>query len=98
MRFLSGRQSLDGISTAYRDCWESIHGGSPGWTFDPRNPLSTIDEPHLDRGRRVDYLLLRCGDHGPTLRTIDCRLTLDRPVAGILPSDHYGVTASLITE
>lgn len=97
MRFLTGRQSLDGTSTAYRDCWESVHGDLPGWTFDPRNPLTAIDEPWLDRGRRVDYLLVGCADHGPTLRITDCRLTLDRPVDGSLPSDHYGLTADLAT-
>lgn len=95
MRFLTGRQSLDGLSTAYHDCWESAHGDLPGWTFDPRNPLTAIDEPDLDRGRRVDYLLLGCGDHGPALHIADCHLTLNRPVNGSLPSDHYGVTASL---
>ena len=66
MRLFTGRQSLDCFSTAYRDCWESIHGHlngytvdpanplrasvEPGLTFEPGNPLSTIDEPGLDRG------------------------------------------------
>jgi len=95
MRFLTGRQSLDGTSTAYRDCWESTHGNEDGWTFDPRNPLSAIDEPGLDRGRRIDYLLVRCGDHGPTLSVEDCRLALHRPLSGVMPSDHYGVVADL---
>jgi hypothetical protein len=89
--------NLDGISTAYRDSWESVHGDLDGWTFDPRNTLTAIDEPGLDRGRRVDYLLVRCADHGPTLRITDCRLALDRPIGGLLPSDHYGVTAHLAT-
>jgi endonuclease/exonuclease/phosphatase family metal-dependent hydrolase len=95
MRFLTGRTSLDGVSTAYRDCWESVHGAADGWTFDPANPLTAIDEPDLDRGRRVDYVMLRCGDHGPTLRVADCRLALHEPVNGVLPSDHYGVVADL---
>lgn len=34
MRFWTGRQSLDGPSTAYRDCWESVHGD------DPEGPLT----------------------------------------------------------
>jgi endonuclease/exonuclease/phosphatase family metal-dependent hydrolase len=95
MRFLAGRTSLDGVSTAYRDCWESAHGAADGWTFDPTNPLTAIDEPDLDRGRRIDHLLVRCGDHGPTLRVEDCRLALDEPVNGVMPSDHYGVVADL---
>jgi hypothetical protein len=70
---------LDGTSTAYRDCWESVHGDDPGWTFDPANPLTHHDEPDLNRGRRIDYLLVRCRDHGPTLRIADCRLAPTSP-------------------
>jgi endonuclease/exonuclease/phosphatase family metal-dependent hydrolase len=95
MWFWTGRRSLDGTSTAYRDCWESVHGTEPGLTFEPRNPLSAIDEPGLDRGRRIDYLLVRCGDHGPTLRIADCRRVFDEPVGGVMASDHYGVVADL---
>ena len=95
MWFWTGRRSLDGTSTAYRDCWESVHGTEPGLTFEPANPLSAVDEPGLDRGRRIDYLLVRCGDHGPTLRIADCRRVFDEPVDGVMASDHYGVLADL---
>jgi endonuclease/exonuclease/phosphatase family metal-dependent hydrolase len=97
VRFLAGEQSLDGESTAYRDCWEAVHPGEPGATFDPRNPLTAVDEPGLDGGRRIDYLFVRCGDHGPTLRTGDCRVVLDSADDGIWPSDHFGVLADLTT-
>jgi hypothetical protein len=95
MRFFTGRQSLDGVSTSYADCWRTVHRDEPGLTFDPRNPLSSIDEPELDQGRRIDYLLVRCGDHGPTLRVADCLLALEDPVDGVQPSDHYAVVADL---
>lgn len=95
MRFFTGRQSLGGVSTAYRDCWEAAHPGESGATFDPDNPLTRIDEPELDGGRRIDYLLVRCGDHGPTLRVTDCTLALNQPSAGSMPSDHYAVLADL---
>jgi endonuclease/exonuclease/phosphatase family metal-dependent hydrolase len=95
MRFLTGRQSLDGLSTAYRDVWESVHGEAAGWTFDPANPLTVVDEPGLDRGRRIDYVLVRCGDHGPTLGIVDAGLAVHEPVDGVQPSDHYGVYADL---
>jgi endonuclease/exonuclease/phosphatase family metal-dependent hydrolase len=95
LRFWTGKQSLDGTSTAYRDCWESVHGDEPGWTFDPANPLSHHDEPHLDRGRRIDYLLVRCADHGPTLRITGCQRVFDAPIGGSFASDHYGVVADL---
>ena len=84
------------MSVAYRDAWESVHGADPGHTFAPGNPLTAIDEPGLDRGRRIDYLLVRCGDHGPTLRVAGCRLALVEPVDGVQPSDHYAVVADLV--
>ena len=74
---------------------ESVNGNEPGLTFEPANPLSAVDEPGLDRGRRIDYLLVRCGDHGPTLRIADCRRVFDEPVDGVMASDHYGVLADL---
>jgi endonuclease/exonuclease/phosphatase family metal-dependent hydrolase len=95
MRFFTGRTSLDAISTAYRDAWESVHGGAPGHTLDPRNPLRDIEEPGERQGRRVDYVLVRCGDHGPTLQIADAGLAAHEPVEGVQPSDHYGVVADL---
>jgi endonuclease/exonuclease/phosphatase family metal-dependent hydrolase len=95
MRFWTGRQSLDGLSVAYRDAWESVHDERPGYTFDPRNPLTAHDEPGLDRGRRIDYLLVRCGGHGPTLKVRTCELTFADPVDGVWASDHFGVVADL---
>jgi endonuclease/exonuclease/phosphatase family metal-dependent hydrolase len=95
MWFWTGRRSLDGTSTAYRDCWESVHGADPGWTIDPSNPLTHLEERDVNRGRRIDYLLVRCGDHGPTLRIADCRRVFDEPVGGVMASDHYGVVADL---
>jgi endonuclease/exonuclease/phosphatase family metal-dependent hydrolase len=93
--FWTGRKSLDGTSTAYRDCWESVHGADPGWTIDPGNPLTHLEEWDANRGRRIDYLLVRCGDHGPSLRIADCRRVFDEPVGGVMASDHYGVVADL---
>jgi endonuclease/exonuclease/phosphatase family metal-dependent hydrolase len=97
MRFWTGRQSLSGLSVAYRDTWESVHGQRPGWTFDPRNPLTAHDEPGLDRGRRIDYLLVRCGPHGPTLKIDSCALAFAEPVDDVWASDHLGVLADLHT-
>jgi hypothetical protein len=34
-----GRQSLSGMSVAYRNAWEAVHPGDPGHTFTPDNPL-----------------------------------------------------------
>jgi endonuclease/exonuclease/phosphatase family metal-dependent hydrolase len=93
VRFITGRQSLEGTSVCYRDAWESVHGAEPGETFTPANPLVTDwDWPY----RRLDYVLVRCGEHGgPTLEITGCERFLDEPVDGVWASDHFGVTAEL---
>jgi endonuclease/exonuclease/phosphatase family metal-dependent hydrolase len=93
MRFWRGLQSLDGISVCYRDAWESRDGHDPGHTFTPRNPLvADHDWPF----RRIDYILVRCGEHGgPTLQVSACELVLDKPVDRVWASDHFGVVADL---
>jgi hypothetical protein len=59
------------------------------------NPLTRGEERDVNRGRRIDYLLVRCHDHGPTLRIADCRMAFHEPVAGVWASDHYGLVADL---
>jgi endonuclease/exonuclease/phosphatase family metal-dependent hydrolase len=92
-RFWTGRQSLGGMSVCYRDAWESTHADDPGHTFTPRNAI------HRDRDwpfRRIDYLFVRCGEHGgPTLDVAACELLFDEPVCGIWASDHFGLVADL---
>ena len=93
-RFWTGRQSLEGMSVCYRDAWESRHPGEPGHTFGvPDNPLGVDwDWPF----RRIDYVFVRCGEHGgPTLEIKSCELIFDKPVDGVWGSDHFGVVADL---
>ena len=93
VRFWTGRQSLGGLSVCYRDAWESAHPGELGHTFTPRNPLmGDRDWPF----RRIDYIFVRCGEHGgPTLAITSCALAFDQPVDGVWASDHFGVVADL---
>jgi endonuclease/exonuclease/phosphatase family metal-dependent hydrolase len=93
IRFWCGRQSLDGTSVCYRDAWESIHPREPGETFTPSNPLMTDwDWPF----RRVDFIFVRCGEHGgPTLEITSCDRIFDEPVNGVWASDHFGLVADL---
>jgi endonuclease/exonuclease/phosphatase family metal-dependent hydrolase len=98
IRFWTGKQSLDGLGVSYRDCWAATSGQTPGHTFTPENRLTTTAEAgewELELGRRIDYILVRCSDHGPTLHVAECRRLFDRPAAGIWPSDHFGVGAVL---
>jgi endonuclease/exonuclease/phosphatase family metal-dependent hydrolase len=93
VRFWSGRQSLNGMSVCYRDAWESTHPGDPGHTFTPRNPLvADWDWPF----RRIDYIFVRCGDHGgPTLAISSCTRIFDEPSNSVWASDHFGLVADL---
>ena len=93
IRFWSGRQSLGDMSVCYRDAWESKHPGDPGHTYTPRNPLLwDWDWPF----RRIDYIFVRCGEHGgPTLVIAACARIFDEPINGVWASDHFGLVADL---
>jgi endonuclease/exonuclease/phosphatase family metal-dependent hydrolase len=95
VRFWTGRQSLEGISVAYRDAWAAVHPTDPGHTFTPADPLVSAGEMSLELGRRIDYVLVRCGIHGPPLEIADCRRVFEQPVDGVWASDHFGVLADL---
>jgi endonuclease/exonuclease/phosphatase family metal-dependent hydrolase len=93
VRFWTGRQALHGMSVAYRDAWEAARPLAPGHTFTPLNPLERAGEMSLELGRRIDYVMVRCGVHGPSLNVTECFRVFDRPVDGIWASDHFGVVA-----
>jgi endonuclease/exonuclease/phosphatase family metal-dependent hydrolase len=44
-----------------------------------------------ESGQRSDYLMVRCGDHGPTLRVMSCSQILTEPAV----NGHFGVTAEV---
>jgi endonuclease/exonuclease/phosphatase family metal-dependent hydrolase len=94
IRFWTGRQSLDGMSVYYQDAWEAVHGDDPGHTFTPENALRS-DAWTPRPGRRIDYIMVRCGDHGASLDIRACELGFAHPVDGIWASDHFGVVADL---
>jgi endonuclease/exonuclease/phosphatase family metal-dependent hydrolase len=97
VRFWRGLQSLGERSVCYRDAWESAHPGEPGHTFTPRNPLvvTGADNWPLELGRRIDYVMVRCVERGPTLEIRASERIFDEPVEGVWASDHFGVVADL---
>ena len=106
LRFWTGRQSLGGLSVCNPDAWEAVHPGKPedtGHTFTRRNPLVARGEMPLEPGRRIDYILLRCSDHGPTLEVCSCERVFDQPEQvdqtknQVWASDHFGILAELGT-
>ncbi|MFG1945526.1 endonuclease/exonuclease/phosphatase family protein [Nonomuraea sp. NPDC048826] len=95
LRFWRGLQSLEGMSVCYRDAWEWAHPDADGHTFSPVNPLVTEGNWPRETGRRIDYVLVRCGPTGPPLGLEACFRVFDRPVGGVWASDHFGVVADL---
>jgi endonuclease/exonuclease/phosphatase family metal-dependent hydrolase len=92
-RFWTGRQALDATSVCYRDAWESAHPDEPGHTFTPETPIMIGGDWPF---RRIDYILVRCGEHeGPTLDIARCDRIFLEPVDGVWASDHFGVMADL---
>jgi endonuclease/exonuclease/phosphatase family metal-dependent hydrolase len=84
------------VSVAYRDAWAAAHRAYPGHTFSPTNMLVRKGEMPRERGRRIDYVFVRCDDHGPTLDVDSCELVFDKPVLGVWASDHFGLLADLV--
>lgn len=95
IRFWRGLQALDGTSVSYRDVWELTHGTEPGPTFAPSMTPIMEDHWRTDLDRRIDYIFVRCGRAGPTLRVTNCGHTFEGPLDGVWPSDHCGVVADL---
>jgi endonuclease/exonuclease/phosphatase family metal-dependent hydrolase len=92
IRYLSGLATLDGASTYLQDAWRLAGDGGPGLTWSNANPHAALDrEPE----RRLDYIF--SGFHGRDGggRPVECRVVADTPVAGVWPSDHFGVLAVL---
>jgi endonuclease/exonuclease/phosphatase family metal-dependent hydrolase len=49
----------------------------------------------LELGCRMDYVMVRCTDYGPTLGITACERIFDEPIEGVLASDHFGIVAEL---
>lgn len=93
VRFLTGRQSLAGTGVCYQDAWTAVRPGDPGPTFTPDNPLVRDGDMPCEPGRRIDYILVRCTAHGPTLQVAGCERVFTDHAHPV--SDHYGVLADL---
>lgn len=93
IRFFTGRQSLEGMSVCYRDAWASVHPDVPGHTYTPDNEIMADGDWPF---RRIDHILVRCGEHGgPTLTIRGCQRIFDRPRDGVWASDHFGLIADV---
>lgn len=100
IRYLSGLQSLQGLSVHYDDAWR-VAGDGPGHTWSVDNPLAAAEIESLvgqpNHRRRIDYIFTGSAHAHPDARTRVSAVQLvgDRPVDNICLSDHYGLLADL---
>jgi endonuclease/exonuclease/phosphatase family metal-dependent hydrolase len=96
IRFLTGRKSLDGQGTYWRDAWARIHPHDDGYTWSARNPQVVR---LVERNRRIDYIFVGpLADDGRGA-IVDARVVLDQPDKdGVFPSDHFAVFAEIALE
>lgn len=101
IRFLTGKQSLDGISVYFADAWQDGGDGTAGntWSHENRVALRAVmDRMRLGRkhARRIDYIFLcQPGEFRRYARVRRCRVELNQPHRGVWPSDHYAVYAEI---
>lgn len=100
IRYLTGRQSLEGCSVLYHDAW-AVAGQGPGYTW-------SIDNPNAERGaeqivgqpnyrNRFDYVFVGSWEAHPkaSARIQSAELAFDQPIDGLWASDHFGVVVDL---
>jgi endonuclease/exonuclease/phosphatase family metal-dependent hydrolase len=103
IRFLTGRQALDGRSVCYYDAWELAgHGPGETWTASNPNALAGIEQIIRQKNyhRRFDYVLVGGWDAHPKGRAEvqSAEVVFGQPTDGIWPSDHYGVMVDIEVE
>jgi endonuclease/exonuclease/phosphatase family metal-dependent hydrolase len=95
-QFLTGRASLAGQGTYWRDAFARRHPHSDGFTWSARNPYVARA---VERNRRVDYVFVGPMRDGGPGAIVHARVVLDLPGGGdVYPSDHFGVFAELALE
>ena len=95
IRFLTGLQTLNGVSFYLRDAWQHAGGGADGTTWSTRNPYG---RHHLEPDLRIDYIFVGPPKPNGVGDIEDCKVVCDEPSDGVWPSDHFGVVAEIRTE
>jgi endonuclease/exonuclease/phosphatase family metal-dependent hydrolase len=100
IRYLTGRQSLDGRSVLYHDAW-AVAGAGAGYTWTDENPNTRAGIAQIVRQptyrNRFDYVFVGSWDAHPKAHAHvrSAALAFDRPIDGIWASDHFGVVVDL---
>jgi endonuclease/exonuclease/phosphatase family metal-dependent hydrolase len=96
IRFMKGLSTLGGKAKGiyFADTF-GIVGRGDGTTFSRHNPFaSDLREPD----RRIDYIFVRGPDGRGRGEPLDAHVCFDRPIDGVFPSDHFGVSATIRAE
>jgi endonuclease/exonuclease/phosphatase family metal-dependent hydrolase len=91
MRMLTGHAAVPVPKLVFHDAWE-VAGSGPGLTWSNANPYAVLD---LEPNRRIDYVLVGWPKSGGRGQVLDVDLVGIDPIDGVVPSDHYGVLATL---
>ncbi len=92
-QFLTGRASLLGRGTYWRDAYHRRHPRSDGFTWSARNPYVVRN---VERNRRIDYIFVGPMQEQSPGAILHSRVVLDLPNADdVYPSDHFGVFAEM---
>ncbi len=94
IRFLCGLTSLQGRSTFFQDAWRMAGDGSPGYTWDNRNPYAAM---MYEPDRRLDYIFVGPADYTRDGRgwIESTRVVANQATNGVYPTDHFGVLAEI---
>ncbi len=92
IRMLTGRAAVPVPRLVFQDAWEMAGANGPGATWSRSNPWTT---PVLWPDRRIDYVFTPWPRQGGAGHAVRCELAGDKPVDGVIPSDHYAVLADL---
>ena len=95
VRLLTGASAPAVPGLVFTDAWAAGGDGSPGHTWDRRNPhLADATWPQ----RRLDYVLVSWPRPKPLGSVARCWLAGVEPVEGVVASDHHAVVADLRTD
>lgn len=98
IRWLRGLRSVasDGAQTRvyYQDAFLLRRPSEHGYTWSAHNP-HTAPLAWLEPNRRIDYIFVSHMNRDGSGAVLDARVVLDAPQEGTLPSDHYGIYASV---
>ncbi|MCP5028962.1 MAG: endonuclease [Actinomycetia bacterium] len=89
---MTGRHPTPRQGLAFIDSWSAV-GQGDGVTWTRRNPHAAESQ---SPERRLDYVFVAWPREKPVGNAVRAELFGTEPVAGILPSDHYGVVVDLV--